>query len=284
MEMAKHVLGLVMVCAMALMTTSEAHSGQRHIKIATEGAYAPWNFTESDGKLAGFEIDLAADLCKRADLDCEMVAQDWDGIIPALLGGKYDAIMSGMSRTPERLKAINFSRIYARPPNGFGVLKDSPLTKLANSGKLFDASADEAGTEQAVASMREMLKGKTIGVQTSSTNAAFAEKYFKGVVDIREYKTVDEHDLDLVSGRVDLVFETVLTLQSSRSKAGMEDITQAGPSFVGGPLGDGVAVGLRKEDSDLAVSFNSALEAALTDGTVRTLSQKWFKMDVTPKG
>ncbi|MFS8049442.1 transporter substrate-binding domain-containing protein [Rhizobium sp. BR 314] len=279
----RKLLAITLVSALASLTEANAQSGLRHVKIATEGAYAPWNFTQSDGKLAGFEIDLAADLCRRTKLECEMVPQDWDGIIPALLAGKYDAIMSGMSRTPERLKAISFSRIYARPPNGFGVLKNSPLATLADSGKLFDATADEAAAEQAISGMKELLKGKTIGVQTSSTNSAFAQKYFKDLVDIREYRTTDEHDLDLVSGRVDLVFETVLNLASSRSKPGMEDVVQAGPAFVGGPLGDGVAVGLRKQDTDLSALFDSAIGAALGDGTVRTLSQKWFGMDVTPK-
>src|SRR3546814_20373295 len=72
------------------------------IRIATEGAYAPWNATDSAGKLIGFEVDLAADLCKRMEVECEVVQQAWEGIIPALQAGKYDAIMAGMSITAKR--------------------------------------------------------------------------------------------------------------------------------------------------------------------------------------
>src|SRR4051794_30938987 len=98
------------------------------VKIATEGAYAPWNFTGAGGKLEGFEIDLANDLCARMKVKCEIVAQDWDGIIPALNAKKYDAIMAGMNITDERQKAIGFSRAYASGPHGWGVLKDSHFT------------------------------------------------------------------------------------------------------------------------------------------------------------
>src|SRR3712207_342833 len=106
-----------------------AAAQEKTVKIATEGAYAPWNFTGAGGKLEGFEIDLANDLCGRMKVKCEIVAQDWDGIIPALNAKKYDAIMAGMNITEKRLEVINFSQAYAATPHGFGVMKDSPLAK-----------------------------------------------------------------------------------------------------------------------------------------------------------
>jgi octopine/nopaline transport system substrate-binding protein len=99
------------------------------VKIATEGAYAPWNFSGPGGKLDGFEVELANELCRRMNVKCEIVAQDWDGIIPALQAGKYDVIMAGMNITPKREEVIQFSRVYAAGPHGFGVMKDSPLVK-----------------------------------------------------------------------------------------------------------------------------------------------------------
>src|SRR5215218_4035205 len=112
------------------------------VRIATEGAYVPWNFTGAGGKLEGFEIDLANDLCARMKVKCEIVAQDWDGIIPALNAKKYDAIMAGMNITPKRLEAINFSRPYATGSHGWGVLKDSPLAKLPGQGKRINLDKD----------------------------------------------------------------------------------------------------------------------------------------------
>src|SRR6476661_4279994 len=100
-----------------------AAAQDKTVKIATEGAYAPWNFTGAGGKLEGFEVDLANELCTRMKVKCEIVAQDWDGIIPALTAKKYDAIMAGMSITDERKKTIDFSNPYAAGPNGFLVAK-----------------------------------------------------------------------------------------------------------------------------------------------------------------
>src|SRR5215218_10916286 len=128
----------------ALALTGAAAQGKKWetVKIATEGAYAPWNFTGAGGKLEGFEIDLANDLCARMKVKCEIVAQDWDGIIPALNAKKYDAIMAGMNITDKRLEVINFSLPYAATPHGFGVLKDSPLAKLPGQGKRINLDKD----------------------------------------------------------------------------------------------------------------------------------------------
>src|SRR5918998_876572 len=100
-----------------------AAAQDKTVKIATEGAYEPWNFTGPGGKLEGFEVELIGELCPRMKVRCEIVAQDWDGIIPALQAKKYDAIMAGMSITDERKKVIDFSDAYANSPNGFLVAK-----------------------------------------------------------------------------------------------------------------------------------------------------------------
>ena len=80
------------------------------IRIGTEGAYPPWNSKDASGNLIGFEVDLAKELCSIMKHDCTIVEQDWDGMIPGLIMRKFDAIMAGMSITPERLKTINFSK------------------------------------------------------------------------------------------------------------------------------------------------------------------------------
>src|SRR3954447_3117329 len=102
-----------------LVAASGAAAQERTVKIATEGAYAPWNFTGAGGKLEGFEIDLANDLCNRMKVKCEIVAQDWDGIIPALNAKKYDAIMAAMTITDKRKEVIDFSVPYADTPSAF---------------------------------------------------------------------------------------------------------------------------------------------------------------------
>jgi len=253
------------------------------VKIATEGAYEPWNFTGAGGKLEGFEIDLANDLCARMKVKCEIVAQDWDGIIPALQAKKYDAIMAGMSITDERKKTIDFAGPYAAGPNGFLVAKDSALAKMPGTGQAFNLSTQQAAAEKAIADLKPVLKGKTIGVQTSTIHANFADKYLKDVVEIREYKTTEQHDLDLAAGRIDAVLADATALNGTLRKPEFKDYVLVGPSITGGLLGPGVGAGIRKEDTDLKTMFNEAIAAAKADGTIKSLSEKWFKIDVTPK-
>ena len=100
------------------------------IKIGTEGAYPPWNSKDASGKLIGFEVELAWTLCRYMGKQCTIVEQDWDGMIPALIMRKFDAIMAGMSITAERQKAISFSQGYADEVASLAVMKGSSLEGL----------------------------------------------------------------------------------------------------------------------------------------------------------
>jgi octopine/nopaline transport system substrate-binding protein len=253
------------------------------VKIATEGAYAPWNFTGPNGKLEGFEVDLANELCARAKVKCEIVAQDWDGIIPALQAGKYDAIMAGMNITDKRLEVINFSQPYAATPHGWGVMKDSDLAKLPGTGTTVSFEKDPEGAKKAIEAWKPLLKGKTVGVQTSTVNSQFLEKYLKDTITIREYKTTEQHDLDLAAGRVDAIFAGHGALAATKEKPEFKDMVIAGTGMRGDVLGRGVAVGMRKADSELKTLFDDAIKAVIADGTLKALSLKWFKIDATPQ-
>ncbi len=273
---------------LALLGTALAVGGaaaqEKTVKIATEGAYAPWNFTGAGGKLEGFEVDLAHDLCARMKVKCEIMAQDWDGIIPALQAKKYDAIMAGMSITDERKKTIDFSRPYAAGPNGFLVPKDSPLAKMPGTGQAYNLGTQKEAAEKAIDAVKPLLKDKAIGVQGSTIHANFADQYYKGTAEIREYKTTEAHDLDLAAGRIDAVLADATSIIGTLEKPEFKDYVLVGPSISGGLLGEGVGVGLRKDDQELKNAFNEAIQAAVQDGTVKKLSEKWFKVDISPKG
>ena len=275
-------LGLGLVAS--ALAIGGAAAQEKTVKIATEGAYAPWNFTGAGGKLEGFEIDLANDLCARMKVKCEIVAQDWDGIIPALQAKKYDAVMAGMSITEERKKTIDFAGPYANSPNGFLVAKNSPLANMPGKGEAFNLSTQQAAAEKAIEAYKPLLKGKTVGVQGSTIHSNFADKYLKGTAEVREYKTTEQHDLDLAAGRIDAVLADATAIIGTLEKPEFnKDYTLAGPSITGVLLGAGVGVGLRKGETELKKSFEDAIQAAIKDGTVKKLSEKWFKIDTTPR-
>jgi octopine/nopaline transport system substrate-binding protein len=254
----------------------------KKIKIATEGAYAPWNFTNAAGKLEGFEVDLANDLCKRMGAECEIVAQDWDGIIPSLQAGKYDVIIAGMSITAKRMEVIDFSTPYASTPAALAVLKTSPLAKIATD-KNYDLAKNKDDAEKQIAALKVALKGKVIGAQVSTTHSTFIETYFKDVAEIRTYKTTEQHDLDITAGRLDGAYASIGYWKPMLDKPEGKDLVMVGPTFTGGVFGQGVGAGLRKADPELKAKFNTAIEAAVKDGTVKKLSMQWFKFDITPQ-
>src|SRR6185503_12804985 len=140
--------------------------------------------------------------------------------------------------------------------------------KMPGTGQAFNLSTQAAATEKAIEAYKPLLKGKTIGVQTSTTHANFADKYLKDVAEIREYKTTEQHDLDLAAGRIDAVLADATQIMGTLEKPDFKDYVMVGPSITGGMLGAGVGVGLRKTDPELKKSFDEAIKAAIADGTI----------------
>ncbi len=271
-------LTLILSAAVLAVSLQPANAADK-LRIATEGAYAPWNFSGPNGTLEGFEIDLANDLCKRMNRECEVVAQNWDGIIPSLTAGKYDAIMAGMSITPKREEVIAFSKPYAAAINSFAVLGDGDLANLPMAGK--PLSVDSEAAKPVLEEIAKLVEGRAVGVQGSTTASSFMEQYLKGA-DTREYKTTEEHNLDLVAGRLDAVVANATVLSAALEKEDMAGVKLAGPLFSGKVFGM-IGIGLRKEDTALKADLDKAIEAARADGTLKTLSEKWFKLDVSPQ-
>ena len=264
-----------------LMTISFAYAHDwSKIKIGTEGAYPPWNGMNAAGELEGAEIDLVFDLCARMNAECELVAQDWDGIIPALQNGKYDAIMAGMSITEERMQVINFSQGYANEPASFSVLKSSSLAALGHSGKV-NMDALNATSEGLLASLKSTLKGTTVGVQGSTTHENFVKQVLGDSVTMKSYDTQENLELDLSVGRIDAALSDQGSMEKFMESDNGKDIIFIGPGLGGGPFGEGVGVGLRKRDTDLLKMFNSAIDAARADGTLAEHFTKWFGKDIS---
>lgn len=274
----------VLLLVPATLTATSAQSEEKtKIVIAMEGDFSPWNFSGPDGTLQGFEVDLYKDLCRRLEAPCETTVQAFDGLIPALTAGRFDAIMSAMTATEKREQVISFSVPYASYASTFATLEDSGLTNLPETKKVFSLVAEQGAVNSALKELREKLSGRTIGVQGSTSIAAFINDNFKDVATIREYKTGDEPVLDLLAGRSDIVFAGAVYLSTATRKPENKGLTLTGPAFEEGFLGKGAAIGLPKTAENLKVRFDRAINEAKADGTIRALSEQWFGIDVTPR-
>ena len=257
------------------------------IRIATEGAYPPWNSKSEDGKLIGFEVELANWLCIYMERDCKIVEQDWDGMIPALRMRKYDAIMAGMSITDERKKVITFSQGYADEVASLAVMKGSDLEGMSTPEGI-NLSLGGKDVKAALKTITGALAGKTVCTQTGTIHQNFLESGDVGSVNVRTYKTQDEVNLDLTSGRCDVALAAKASFVEYAEASGKPVIT-VGPNLSGGAFGDGVGVGVRqggddtigKRDAKLLKDFNRAINTARKKGIISELAIKWFKDDVS---
>ena len=232
------------------------------VRFGIEGAYPPFSWTDAQGQLQGFDVDIANALCEQMQVKCKLVAQDWDGIIPALLARKYDAIIAAMSITEERQRTVDFTDRYALVPNKF----------VAKKGTALDLSA--AG-----------LKGKRVGVQIATTHDKYLTDNFGKDVALVRYGTADEAYLDLKSGRVDYVFLDATAIEEGLlNKEGGAKFEFVGPSITDEKwFGEGFGIAVRKQDKDLKDKLNHAIEQLRDNGQYETINNKYFEYDVYGK-
>ncbi|MBS9719716.1 transporter substrate-binding domain-containing protein [Tianweitania sp. BSSL-BM11] len=250
------------VAAITLLSGSAMAAEKVKVGFAPE-PYPPFWVPDAQGNWTGWEVEFIDAVCDEAELDCELVPVAWEGIIPALLGGKIDVIMNSMRINDERRKVIDFSDSYY----------DMPTAVVANK-------SDDIGVSP------EDMSGKIIGVQVSSGQQAYANKNFASQAsEIRGYNTQDEAYQDLAAGRIDVVLDRVITMdQFLRSDAGKSCCeTKGNLPADSATLGEGNGAGLRKDETELKTKLNEAIAAVQADGTYAEISKKYFDFDISPK-
>ena len=278
----KNLTILLLASVISLTSVFQGIAGDRQkIKIATEGAYPPWNFIDASGNLAGFEIELAEVLCRRMNVACEIVTHKWRGIIKGLNSGKYDAIMAGMSITDERKKLVRFSRNYADTPNIFVVRKDNPLANFQPQLPQLTLNDINPTEQAAIDALVEAFKGKIIGVQVATTHAKFADQYLGNHAEIRIYDFQHTIDLELYQGRLDALIGGLAYWAPMINTDQGKEYKIINLYMTGGSLGEGVGVAVRKKDKDLADLFSRAIDETIKDGSLKKLAVRWFTFDAS---
>jgi len=246
-------IGFCFVLAVAPAVAQEP----RVIRIATEGAFPPFNYLENN-EPQGFEIELARAFCAAMRAECVVVVREWDGLLKGLLAKDYDAVMASLLITARRKERIAFSKPYYRIPASFIARKDHEVAGLTP----------------------EALAGKRIGTTDRSEHAAFlAARYPQS--ELRLYGKFEDANLDLLSRRIDLVLgDRIALTRFLKAKHGSICCRLVGdaphdPAF----YSPGVAVGLRKQDTELREAFDRAIDAVKADGTYDRIRAKYFPFD-----
>jgi len=255
----KKILIAATIIALIFAAGSVQAKEWKVVRIGVEGAYPPFSYTTADGKLEGFDIDIAVALCKAMGVEIKLVPQDWDGIIPALMAKKYDAIIASMSITEERKKKVAFTDKYYQTPAKF----------ISKKGVVKEFSP-------------EVLKGKTVGVQRATIHDNYITDNYGKDVEIKRYTTQDEAYLDIAAGRVDfLLADSVALSDGFLKKPEGKDFEFVGPDLSDPRwFGEGSGIACRKQDKDLVEMFNKAIKQIRADGTYKAIQDKYFDFDV----
>ncbi|MCE2570174.1 ABC transporter substrate-binding protein [Motilimonas eburnea] len=253
--MKKLIIAATILCA--AVGTAQAKEW-KNVRIGIEGAYPPFSWTEPNGEVKGFDIDIANALCEEMKVKCTLVKQDWDGIIPALLARKYDAIIATMDITDERKKKVAFSDKYQHIPARFAAKKGTSI-------ELTEA----------------FMSGKRIGVQRATSMDTYVTDNFPKA-EVKRYGTADEAYLDLKAGRIDYVMiDSAAISEGLLNKPGGDAFEFVGPKLNDPKwFGEGAGIAMRKGDTELHAKFNEAIKAIRANGKYKELQDKYFDFDI----
>ncbi|CTQ60805.1 transporter substrate-binding domain-containing protein [Roseibium album] len=255
-----------LVIAAALSAFAVLPAGAETLRIATSADYPPWESVNSSGEMLGFDLDVGNAICARIEMECEWTNQAYDGLLPALVAGQYDLIMSAISITEERKNSIDFSTAYAQAPASFGTL-----------GESFGEISDKSGLQAAI-------DGKAVGVQGSSIFERVVAEHFP-TANVKTYQQADQIIADLKTGRIDAAVMEVSAWDEFGGADKDANLTMFGPlmTYAEYPqLGDGIGLGIGKGNAELKARIDDAIAELLADGTIAKASDKWFGYDVTP--
>ncbi|WP_109483340.1 ABC transporter substrate-binding protein [Paraburkholderia sp. C35] len=254
--MKKYAVGVVL----AVMASGAMAKEWKTVRIGVDASYPPFESIAPGGQVVGFDADLTHALCAKMNVKCVWIPQDLDGIIPALKARKFDIIVSSLTVTDQRREQIDFSDKLFDAPARMTAKKGSPLLPTAQS-----------------------LKGKRIGVEQGSTQEAYAKAYWepKGVT-VVPYQNQDQVYADLATGRLDAALQDELQADAGFLKTPRgKDFAWAGPEVKDSKtIGDGTAIGVRKEDGELKAMLNKALAEVHQDGTFTKLEKQYFDVDI----
>ena len=245
---------LMIACCSGL---AMVHAAER-LRIATEGAYPPFSFINAEGQLAGFDVDIAQELCIRLRKDCEIIAVPWAELLPGLAAGRYEVIVASMAKTPEREQQAEFTDAYYHTHNVF-------------------VGRPQYRTPRVTV---DTVRGKTLATQAETTFADYLRHHYQEVATLKLTPTLGDAFAALQRNEVDLVLSDNLgAFEFLRSDAGQAFDMIGEPLTLDG-VGQGAYLQVRKGHSKLRDAINAALRDFRLDGTYHRINARYFPFDI----
>ncbi len=254
----------ISACALAsasLLAGVCAPARAEKLVLGNEGSYPPFSMVDASGRTTGFEPELAREMCKRMNVECEIVVMDFKGLIPALLQKKLDAVASQTKPLPERKEKVLFGRPVLFNPDSYVV--------PANKNYAFT----KAG-----------LKGVRIGLQRGSAQAKYVAETYGDAVQIVFYDNPDQIRLDLSNGRLDMSLGPKISWTNEfLSKPQGKDWKFAGGDLWTGGGEAGSSWIARKDSAELLNRMNVALDSIIRDCTFTKLRRDYMTVALLPE-
>lgn len=256
-----------LITALGLSLLATAASAET-LRIGSSADYPPWESVDASGNIIGFDKDVGDEVCKRIEATCTWQNQAYDGLLPGLQVGKFDLVISGVSINEERAQKVDFSSAYADAPNSIVV-----------------AAGSEAAKAKSATDLVTVLSKSAIGVQTGTTHEQVVRAHFPDA-DVRAYDRPDQIADDLTAGRIDAGLMERSAWAPLVEDRGADKLVYAGPLLTSADFaefGQGQGIAMAKGKTELKAKIDTAVKAMLDDGTMKTISDKWFGYDVSKK-
>ncbi|WP_409299432.1 ABC transporter substrate-binding protein [Pseudomonas sp. KCJK8993] len=252
-------LPLIGGLVLGLLACTQLSAAEKTLRFGIEAAYPPFAFKTAEGKIAGFDYDIGNALCAQMQVNCEWTEVEFDGLIPSLKVKKIDAALSSMTITAERRKSVDFTHRY--------YFTSSRL--VMKKGAVVD-------------DQYQSLKGKTIGVQRSTTTDRYATEVLepKGIK-VTRYSNNEEIYMDLAAGRLDAIFADTIPLEDFLAMPRGADYAFVGPELKDPKyVGEGAGIAVRKGNEPLVGELDKAIAGIRANGEYQKIQAKYFKSDI----
>lgn len=225
------------------------------VRVGSDSDYPPFSYVDSNNNPKGFDVELIKAVCDEMKVTCSIRFQEFDGLIPGLLASKYDVILSSISVTEERKKIVDFTDPYYSSVFEIGVQKNSSIKDVKP----------------------QSLKGKVLGAKGSTTQGTYAEDVYgpAGAI-VKLYRTTDEANSDLATGRLDALIHDKFPLDTwlaTKGKACCKLLGEVEDTRVP------IAMAVRKNSPELLSRLNKAIATVYANGTYKKIYDKYLKIE-----